>query len=346
MPFKLKLLNAVLLFMFCCLNLFATNLPRGVVQSFSGPGGRLYYHEQLKHWEAGVAEERFQVFEPDAPKPESAGFVLFLHDRTNSDPSYYLAWIRHLVMRGSIVLFPRFQGQSQHDKTWLFHTVRAVKEFQLAYLDREDISLDTSKFSIIGHGTGGMLAANVAATSRYFGLPDPQALFITMPQRGSTVAQNLSGIQQNIKMIILSGDKAPEPDRNLARNMFYQATGVPTENKIHLTVVSDYYGQPPIVASKKAVLAPERPLYERVVVDKRDNYLKTFSSRFLAAGARNEHIDAFNWFAHFRIFDALLKTAYNKHTELDVLSDNPELRLMGYWSDGRKIEELIPSKRP
>jgi hypothetical protein len=57
-------------------------------------------------------------------------------------------------------------------------------------------------------------------------------------------------------------------------------------------------------------------------------------------------MDAFDWFATFRLFDALLQVTFSENFELNPLKDSPELRFMGYWSDGKKLKGLIAGDRP
>lgn len=321
-------------------------LPQGPVQTLHGPGGKLYAHEDLTHWENGLAEERYHVFEPAKPAAKTARFVVFLHDWLATDPDNYMGWIRHLTRQGWVVLFPRYQGQGEVEKTWLFHAIRSVKDYQQKAFAKDSPKINQQKFAIIGHGAGAVLAANMAATSRYFGLPDPAALFILMPHKRTLNFQNLSGIQPETKMIILTGDKVSVHNELTARNIFYNANRVPTSNKMHLTVLSDYQGQPPLIADEYAPLSPERPIYERILVKRRYEFINSFKNRAAARWLRTRHIDAFDWYACFRVFDALADSAYNQPTELEVLRDNPELRFMGYWSDGKRLKGLIPTNRP
>ena len=334
----------VLLFSFIALESHGS-LADGPVQTFLGPGGQQYAHEGFSHWESGTREERYHVFEPDLPVATSSRFVVFLHDWMNSSPEYYKGWIRHLTRKGWVVVFPRYQGQSSSEKYWLFNAVRSVKDYQQQAFDRGIPAIDTSSFSIIGHGSGAILAANMAATSDYFGLPNVGVLFVVMPHQRNLKIQNLSGISSETLMAVVTGDQVSEENELVARDIFYAADRVRTSNKIHLTAISDYYGQPPLIADERAPLSPEKPLFERFIIQNRHRFLSTFTNKFSASHLRGMHIDAFDWFVCFRVFDALSDQAYSQNY-FDVLTDNPELRFMGYWSDGRRLKELLPTKRP
>jgi pimeloyl-ACP methyl ester carboxylesterase len=318
----------------------------GPVQPTLGPGSRQYEHAAISHWQSGISEELYYVFEPDQPRPEKAGLVLFLHDWLASDPGYYMAWIRHLCRKGWVVVFPRYQGSGELEKTWLFHAVRSTKDFLMTNFKKNGIEIDSNKFAVIGHGAGAILAANLAATDRYFGLPRCNALFIITPHKKNLKLFKLSSISKDAKMVVLTGDRVDLSNEHMAREIFYAADRIKTRNKIYVTVYSDYYGQPPLVADEAAAFAPEKPAYERFVIRHRNTFIKLAKDSFHAPTLRTSPVDAFDYFATFRLFDALAESAFAGQARLNIFKDNAELRFMGYWSDGKKLRGMIADDRP
>ncbi|MEZ4892408.1 MAG: hypothetical protein R2778_05270 [Saprospiraceae bacterium] len=51
----------------------------------------------------------YWLFEPADPKPDSAEVVVFLHGYGAYNPMAYGKWIKHLVAKGNIVIYPRYQ---------------------------------------------------------------------------------------------------------------------------------------------------------------------------------------------------------------------------------------------
>lgn len=328
-------------------SLCARALVSGPVQPTLGPGGSQYAHEKINVWQSGISEEQYWVFEPDSPKPKKPGLVIFLHDWLASDPGYYMAWIRHLCRKGWVVLFPKYQGSGELDKTWFFHVARSAKDFLMQNFKRKSLELDREKFAIIGHGAGAILASNLAAADSYFGLPRIKALFLLMPHQKTLKLYDLSAISRDAKMIIVTGDRMHERNEETAREIFYAADRIKTRNKIYVSVWSDFYGHPPLVADELAPFAPELPEFERLVVRYRYDFLKLAKDRFHAHTIRTSPVDAFDWFVSFRLFDALAQSAFStQKPELNPLKDSAELRFMGYWSDGRKLKGLIGGDRP
>lgn len=323
----------------------AGELRHGPVQPAEGLGGSAYQHESLTSWQSGLNHERYQVFEPASPTREKAGLVILLHDWLCEDPEYYMGLIRHLCRRGMIVLFPRFQGTGALDADYHANIVRSVKDFLLQAFARKSTQVSHDHVAIIGHGAGGVLAVNLAATTDYFGLPAPVSLMVITPHQRSLKLLDLTGISRKAKMVVISGDRVDPTNDLTAREIFYTADRIRTDNKIFITVLSDFYGQPPLIADEIAPLSPERPIYERLVVKRRHEFVNTFREHRVAGSLRSRHIDAFDWFAVFRVFDALEQTTAQQ-TSLNIFKNSPELRFMGYWSDGRKLKGLIVTDRP
>lgn len=326
--------------------LWANPLPAGPVQSMFGPGGELYSHEGFSRWESGKLHERYHVFEPTAPTLAKAGYVVLLHDWFANDPEYYLGLIRHLCRRGWVVFFPLYQGTGSLDRHWHTNVARSAKDFLQQAFIRAQVEIDRTKVVIIGHGAGGVLGANLAATSDYFGLPAPNALMVVMPHRRSLKLLDLSGISRDSKMVVITGDRVAETCEVTAREIFYAADRIKSDHKVFVTVLSDFYGQPPLVADEAAPLSPEKPEFARFIVENRYTFVKMFREKFHATTLRTDHIDAFDWFVLFRFFDALDQSASQNRSDLNLFKNSPELRSMGYWSDGKKMKGLIVTDRP
>ncbi len=342
-------LTAALVAVFLLTSLSCSNaageLRYGPVQPLEGPGGNIYQHELMNTWQRGINHERYQVFEPAEPTLEQAGLVILLHDWLTEDPEYYMGLIRHLCRRGKIVLFPRFQGTGAMDEDYHSNIIRSVKDYLLQAFARKGTQVERERVAIIGHGAGAVLAANVAASADYFGLPLPASLMLIMPHQRSLKLLDLTGISRKTRMVVISGDHVDPVNDQTAREIYYAANRVSSDNKIFITVLSDHYGQPPLIADELAPLSPERPLYERLVVRRRHEFVKMFRERSVAGTLRAQHIDAFDWFGIFRVFDALEHTLAGQ-TSLNIFKNTPELRFMGYWSDGRKLKGLIVTDRP
>ncbi|MDD3000158.1 MAG: hypothetical protein PHF29_00200 [Candidatus Riflebacteria bacterium] len=319
---------------------------RGPVQSSDGPGSTFYVHESITHWESDKNHEKYHVFEPDSPSVEKAGFVLMIHDRMTPNPEFYMGQIRHLCRKGWIVLFPLYQGTNQFERHYMFNVIRSTKDFMLKIFARGKIELDREKFAITGVGCGAVLAVNTAACADYFGLPKPLAIMSVMPEYGFFKLLDLTGISRDSKLLVISGDRAAPQNAQLAHDIFYTADRVKIKNKALVYVLSDYYGQPPLIADQISPLSPENPDYERFLVANRNTYIKDYKDKFSATYTQSKPIDAYDWKVTYRMFDVLSDLVFTHNTDLTHLKKSKDLKNMGYWSDGKKLKNLIITDRP
>jgi acetyl esterase/lipase len=122
--------------------------------------------------------QEYWIFEPDSPRPRTAPVIVLLHGWGGMNPLYYGAWIDHLVKRGNIVIYPRYQASLLTPlKDFTPNTLAAVKD-ALGRLQTEKghVSPELNKFAAVGHSMGGLLAANLAALAVESKLPRVRAV--------------------------------------------------------------------------------------------------------------------------------------------------------------------------
>src|SRR5205085_4620953 len=122
-------------------------------QPATGPGGKQYIHSAVMKNRYGSGGQEYWIFEPDSPKPASAPLVIFLHGWGGMNPLYYGAWIDHLVKRGNVVVYPRYQATlltAREDFTP--NSLDAIKD-AIARLQSEPghVKPDLSKVATVGH---------------------------------------------------------------------------------------------------------------------------------------------------------------------------------------------------
>jgi len=146
-------------------------------------GGRQYVSASVTKNRYGTRMQEYWIFEPDAPKPRSAPLIVFLHG-WGMNPLYYGAMADHLVRRGNIVVYPRYQADLLTlPRVFLPNTISAIKD-AIARLQTEPghVRPDLNRFAVVGHSVGGLLAANVAAVAKESGLPQVRAVMSVEPR--------------------------------------------------------------------------------------------------------------------------------------------------------------------
>ncbi|MDH7506660.1 MAG: hypothetical protein QHH15_02575, partial [Candidatus Thermoplasmatota archaeon] len=95
----------------------------------NGPGGSDYKHNKVKISRYKWGARQFWIFEPDDPKPEKAPLIVFNHGWTAMFPVFYKEWINHIVKKGNIVVYPRYQlGIYFGFKNFYSNALQAVKD--------------------------------------------------------------------------------------------------------------------------------------------------------------------------------------------------------------------------
>src|SRR5688572_8505545 len=233
-------------------------------QPATGPGGKQYGHAKVTKNRYGTGNEEYWIFEPDTPKPVSAPLVVFIHGWGGMNPLYYGAWLDHLVKRGNIVVYPRYQATLLTPiRDFLPSTLGAIKDaINRLQTERGHVKPDLNKFAVVGHSAGGLLSASVAALAKKSNLPQVRAVMAVEP--GITEAPiniplaDLKNIPAETLLLSVAGDQDTLVRDTDAKRIYYESTRVSAANKDFITLVTDTHGTPTLVASHRAPTAIDK----------------------------------------------------------------------------------------
>src|ERR1044072_8672256 len=154
------------------------------LQPQTGPGGKQYLHAAVVKNRYGTGGEEYWIFEPDSPRPSTAPVIVLLHGWGGMNPLYHCAWIDHLVKRGNIVIYPRYQANLLTPiRDFTPNTLTAIKDaVRRLKTEKGHVRPDLSKFATVGHSVGGLLAASVAALADESRLPRVRAVMFVEPR--------------------------------------------------------------------------------------------------------------------------------------------------------------------
>lgn len=324
--------------------------PRPPSQPESGPGGKQYAHGGVIKNRYGSGGEEYWIFEPDSPKPKSAPLVVFIHGWGGMNPLYYGAWLDHLVKRGNIVVYPRYQaGLLTPVREFSPNTIHAIKA-AVTRLESEPghVKPDLKKFAVVGHSMGGLLAANVAALATESGLPQVRAVMSVEP--GITEhpvnfpLADLKKISSETLLLAIAGDQDTLVADKDAKRIYLESTRVPAANKDFITLVTDDRGVPALRGSHRAPSAPD-PSYDNGEgargVPNRGGGSSTPQRR-----GETPTIDAMDFYGTWKLFDGLCDAAFDGKNREFALGNTPQQRFMGKWSDGVAVKELKVTDTP
>jgi len=304
-------------------------LPPG--QPELGPGSAHYLHARVEKSRHGSGGRAFWLFEPADPVPERAPLVVFLHGWLATNPRLYGAWLDHLVRRGNVVVFPRWQTSALSLPGEFVPNARAALRAALALERDGGPTIDRERVAFIGHSMGGLIAANLTASAAEDGLPRPAVLFCVQPgltESGPFAVlelEDLARIPADTLLVALASDQDTVVGSRDARRIVREASAVPEENKDLLLLRSDRHGLPFLVADHLAPFAYDERFRPGADYD---------------AAPRRRHLDALDTWGLWRPFDALCALAFADGERSAALGDAPERLTMGLWSDGTPVAPL------
>jgi len=221
-------------------------------QPASGPGGADYAHRSVSTSIHGFGDLQYYLFEPDNPKPQTAPLIVFTHGYGGTNPASYGAWIEHIVRRGNIVIYPKYQSLTSMIGGSFRYTSNCISSVQDALevlKTAGHVKPDLDKFATVGHSYGGILTVNIAALAQKSGLPAPRAVMSVQP--GVTPAmplEDLSLIPSDALLIVVVGDRDLVVGNKDAKKIFRLTRQIPLENKDYIIMVSDTHGTPRLSA--------------------------------------------------------------------------------------------------
>jgi surfactin synthase thioesterase subunit len=291
--------------------------------SASGPGSTNYPCQGVYETVHGSGASQYWVFEPRNPQPASAPLIVFIPGHNIFDPSSYQAWIEHIVKRGNIVVFPRYQKSTSSPPPSAYDTnVATAAKNAIYWLQTSSTSTRplTNRFAVVGHSVGGMLAANLAANAKSSKLPPLRAVMCTQPGVSSFVKLSpMNQIPANTLLLAVSSADDTIAGSADALRIYYESTKVPATNKDYVVVRHDDHGATPLTASHTAALA-------------------TTDSTFPP--------DALNYYGFWKLFDGLCDTAFYGTNRKYALGGTTQECFMGFWSDGTPVNQLFSISQP
>jgi len=305
-------------------------------QPAEGPGGSDYLCEEIKISDFAEEPDGYWLYEPVMEKSDTARLVVFLHGYGAMNPMIYGGWVKHLVKKGNVVIFPRYQKGifSTSPKDFPANTAKAIKD-AIDYLSQDSLSqVHTDQISFVGHSYGGVISAHLAARYQDYELPFPRAAMLCSPGSGpfkGAVLEEYSGIPATTKLLVMFSDRDHVVGDKFSYKVFNTATQVKDRNLIKQ--YSDSYGDPGISSGHNESYSIDEEL---------DSGIRNVTTkRALRIGETN----AVDYFGYWKLFDALNSCAYAEgHCEF-AFGNTKQQSFLGNWSDGtavRALEVLLP----
>lgn len=289
------------------------------LQPASGPGGADYRHAKVVETEHGRGGTQYWTFEPSSPAPTSAPVIIFLHGWSAMQPRAYDRWIEHLVRRGNIVIYPRYQEDLlTPPREFTSNALTAVR----AALRELHVRPELDHVAVVGHSMGGAMTANLAADASLA----VRAAMSVEPGDGTTHNARIyfpkadwSKIPATTLLLTVVGEDDRLARDDFAKLIFRGTPQIPAENKNYIVMHTDRHGVPALEADHKAPVATS--LWSRSV-------------------------NALDYYGYWKLLDALTDAAFYGTNREYALGNTPQQRFMGNWSDGVPVKELTVTDQP
>jgi acetyl esterase/lipase len=316
-------------------------------QPATGPGGSEYRHAKMTQSVHGKGKDQYWIFEPADPTPKSAPVIVFNHGWNAMDPGLYGAWIEHVVRKGHIVVYPRFQMHFTLPRTFTENAINGVKDALERLRSARHVRPELDKMAVVGHSAGGVITANMAVLASSAGLPQPKALMIVEPggtpnRRGGIPLEDMSKIPRSTLVLVLVGDEDTLVRDRDAITIFDGITQIPADRKDYITLITDRHGEPALVADH---LAPNATSETAITQGsgsgrRRGGYRPRLQNKLTGS------VDAIDYYGLWKLFDALTDAAFYGKNRKYALGNTREQRFMGDWSDGTPVKELLVTDNP
>jgi len=301
-------------------------------QPLDGPGGADYKYQSVSFYDAAASADGYWLFEPADPKPDSAEVVVFLHGYGAYNPMAYGKWIKHLVAKGNIVIYPRYQKNLVWPRPVDFpaYAAKGIRD-AIAVLQQEGhVKPKLEKVTYIGHSYGGVTAANLGIHWERYNVPKPTAMLLAQPGSGPFSGARLkdySALPADLNLVIIAGQDDYVVGDEFSRIIFETAVNTPNRNFV--------LQRRDTTGSSRWVLASHSEPYCYDLDF--DTGVRNYTAQRVLLTSRLNEVD-FN--CYWKLGDALME--YTRHGRCgDVAFGNTaKQRCMGSWPDGRAIREL------
>ncbi|MCO6478726.1 MAG: alpha/beta hydrolase fold domain-containing protein [Phaeodactylibacter sp.] len=312
-------------------SLFGTPAPTGPDQPEEGPGSADYLHAEATMSDFAEDENGYWLFEPASPRPDSAPVVVFHHGYGAINPMIYGRWLRHIVLQGNIVVYPRYQNNlfSPSSKQFPNTASTAIRNALKELKTGDHVRPVEEGLILAGHSYGGAISAYLGVNHKELGIPRPAGILLASPGTGplnGALLDSYEDMPEDIALLVMVSVNDHVVGEKLGRIIFETAVNTPKRNLV--IQHPDEHGEPTIGAGHNESYALDSGF---------DAGIHNLSYRRALGVARTNAID---YYGYWKLLDALMDCVRSGQN-CDVAFGNTEAqRNMGCWSDGQKVREL------
>ncbi|HMX40436.1 MAG TPA: hypothetical protein PKD78_08915 [Saprospiraceae bacterium] len=300
-------------------------------QPLTGPGGAEYHHQSVAFYDSAATAEGYWMFLPADPQPDSAEVVVFLHGYGAYNPMAYGKWIKHLVAKGNIVIYPRYQKNLVWPRPDGFppNAAKGIRDALRHLREKGPIQPKTDQVAYVAHSYGGVIATNLGVHWQQYGIPKPASMLLCEPGSGPLKGARLSdyaGLPPDLQLVIVVGEDDYVVGGEFGELVFRTATNTPMRNLVVQRRCTD--GRRWIMASHSEPYCYDLDF---------DTGVRNYTANRVLMTSRLNEVD-FN--CYWKFADALMcSTRQGCYNEV-AFGNTPDQRYMGCWPDGKPMRML------
>ncbi len=328
----------LLLFLFSNFSILFSQNKFQPTQPVEGPGSAIYLHDEVVQYDFAQNPDGFWLYEPASPRPDSANVIVFNHGYGGYNPMIYGKWIKHLVRKGNIVIFPRYQKNvySPNPKYFSSNVSQAIRDAFKKMENGNFIKPITRNFAMVGHSYGGVITADLAVNFENHSIPKPVAILLCSPGSGpftGGLLDSYEAIPADTKMIVMVSEDDKIVGDKLGKKIFETATKVVQRN--YINQLRDNSTSPPHKAGHNESYSLDMDF---------DNGVRNSTTRRALRKAKTNNVD---YYGYWKIFDALLECSRSNDYCEYAFGNTPKQKFLGLNSNNQPLVELevtLPKK--
>lgn len=305
-------------------------------QPEQGPGGKSYAFESVIMEDLADSPDGYWLFRPEGFSGPTDRLIVFMHGYGAYNPMIYGGWIEHLVKKGNLVVFPRYQKNltAPGPKKFTGLAATAIRQSIKDLQKKKLLNSDSFKWHVAGHSYGGVIAGGIAHDPEKYGLQKPESIFMCSPGTGpfkGGILEDYKGIDPETEMVIMVSENDRVVGDKFGKKVFETATQVKRINFLEQS--PDSFGEARLTAHHDECYALN-PAF--------DSGVKNFTfKRALRIGTT----DALDYYGYWKIFDAMISCSEEDKNCHFAFGGTAEQLSLGNWNEENPVTPLVNISR-
>jgi dienelactone hydrolase len=276
----------------------------------------------------GIGPKGVNIYEPSGAAGRSLPVIVFLHGYYFYQiDEVYTDFIRHLVRKGYIVIYPFYQNVLTPGSRYTSNAAYGITT-ALTHIVSDPSRHAQPKYvngamqlGMIGHSMGGIMVGNLAAKWSTYAIPRPLVLCAMNIENGNVdIEWTGRPFASDTRVLVIVGDQDTVIDPEDSESFWTNCSAIAAARKDWILLRSDDYGTVPLVADHRAPTNVDMN--------------------------QDPCLNNLDYYGYWKWATALMNTTF-LGTDGDYAFDGTFNQLfMGSWSDGHTVRFAVSGDTP